>query len=402
MILSLLLFHLAASAWAQPADLTVTWLGPERGAVAEVLADTDAILQELHDATGLRFTGKLSVVIAVSEQDFQSYLSRFGDGALNDALGVYVPPSLADPDGRVPSIALNLERHASQRLPLRATYKHELCHALLDATIARALRPLWFEEGMAQWVSETAIEHAMQDGTGTRITPRSVQHISAMIRTQGQQASGYAHALAALHSLESRFGEDGIRTLLGAMAKHPRDASLVSFAQVYGEAFPTASITYTEWERQFLDSLEFTLFGDMWHFVGANLFGLSMGLAAALLVIGVLMRRRRDRALLEHWREVDRAFPPDPDALFAESDDVPLPHAPLRPQVFRDPPPARPVQPRHSEPVDLSGLDGVESLEELDELLEESWQAGEADDDEFDNGDDGDRGDDDRGGVSAG
>jgi len=294
-------------------NVMVTKLGAQSlGTSSELADDTLELLAEIRQKTGLGFAGQISLVLCTDQASFSGYLSSMPGGHY-EVLGIYANPEIA---GGVHVIALNLDLIARVRARARGVYKHELCHAVMYHNILGRLRPLWFEEGVCQWVSETPFEAAGRQAGyagGRGPDPTSLNQVSAMMRDTWSMGEGYAHGLAAVATIVNRFGEDGLRELLAEMKRESEGGSSARFEEVFGRVFEAS---FGKFQEDFVESRRRTTWGAIFGFVGANMFPLSMLVAGILMLLAVERRKRKDRAIMAGWEVADRETPPDPEWSF--------------------------------------------------------------------------------------
>ncbi|NUQ33920.1 MAG: hypothetical protein HUU29_03125 [Planctomycetaceae bacterium] len=272
--------------------------------------DTERLLAEIEHQTGLSYTGNVSLVLCGGNDDFLRHLSGYG------AQGEYLGVAIAERE----SVALNLELIQRAGTSPESVYKHELCHLVLGANIARHLRPLWFEEGLAQWVSETPFESALSATgyiSGTDVKPDSMDHISHMARDPAYMTSGYHHALAAIDDLESRFGPENVRALCDALKHATTSPAKTGFEQVFDGTMPR---NFAAWEIDFIASRQRSFWMDALGFVGQYWFALIFLVATFFLFLALRKKRRREQLIVDNWNEQDELFQPDPEWSYEPED----------------------------------------------------------------------------------
>lgn len=296
--------------------VTLTVQGNASESVSEDLRNaTPRLLEEIEEQIGLDYQGDVSLVLCTTRQSFVNYYKRFGENARAEVLGVAYPLTS--------SIALNLQLIAQTASTPESVYKHELCHLVLAEHIGYpgVLRPLWFEEGTAQFVSETAYESAQAavvHASGQGRDPHSLGDVSAMAASSGEMAEGYAHAVAAVEDIVSRFGIEAYRELLQNLSAASRQPQPPRFEQVFGETFKTS---FAAWEREFIASRERMDVTRVLLFIGANAFAVTMLIAVLIAILAYRRKKKREDAMLESWDEQDAMFPPDPSWAAAEEEE---------------------------------------------------------------------------------
>jgi hypothetical protein len=298
------------------ADVTVTRLGSRGGGSAVTLGDhTQELLGEIEEKTGLGYRGGISLVLCTDRESFDSYAASL-PGGHGEVFGFFAPPEIIQGSGGVPSIALNLELIDESGARAREVYKHELAHAVLYANVLARLRPLWFEEGVAQWVSKTPMESVLRElghAGGGGEDPASLNQVSMWMRQPESMGNAYAHGLAAVQLLESMHGEGAVRRLLVAMAAESSHGSSARIEEVYHTVF---GASFGAFQQRFVEQRKRTDWGRWLGFLGTNLWALLMLFGGVLIAVGVHRKRRREAAMMESWRQIDADFPPEPDHAF--------------------------------------------------------------------------------------
>jgi hypothetical protein len=121
-------------------DVTVMVEEPLKGAAEEVFELYPGVKADLEDGLGLEVTFIPSILLIRDTQTFRKMAG--GDFVVAFA---------------VPKENLMVIDHSRMTLnpfSLRVIMKHELCHLLLHHYLKGHRIPRWFEEGIAQWVSE--------------------------------------------------------------------------------------------------------------------------------------------------------------------------------------------------------------------------------------------------------
>ncbi len=289
-------------------DVTVTVYGERHQSVAERLRiKTPQYIKEIQEQIGIGYNGKVSLVLCTTREAFRRYYTRYSSQSSGNVLGVAYA---ADQ-----SIALNLAMIGELGIRPEVVYQHELCHLVLGKHIEPRLRPLWFEEGVAQYVSETpyeALGKALGWSRGLAEEPDSFAEISAMARTPQEMADGYGHAVAALRDLVKNYGEEGLQRFIANLS---RAQAASSFAQTYQKTF---KVSLQSWEKEFLSGRKRSALGRIFSFLGSYIFSFAMLIAVVALFFVVAKKKQQQKELLERWREEDELFPPDPSWASAE------------------------------------------------------------------------------------
>ena len=190
-----------------------------------------------------------------------------------------------------------------------STFKHEYAHLVLGAARRPdgSSWPIWFEEGLAQWVERTPANaaHAVADvASGRRAAPR-FDELAAAVRGDDGEEVGRAYGLAehAVFTLLQPLDPDQSAAAIRRLAISFRESGDFpsAFESVFGE--PLASF-----ERRWRDRLTPAPSLRWLNWIGQNAPTLFLAAGAALLFVAGWRRVRRNRDLLATL-DVD----PDPD-----------------------------------------------------------------------------------------
>lgn len=298
--------HAAASANAQvapdrPAEPTVTVSAPDNvRALAEKLeAALPAALADIEAKVHARLRASITIVLVNSTADLRRDVNdRF------DTPPTRVPDTtagLAYP--RLGILYLNLEvirtgvaQTSTFEAGVQATFKHELCHLILNQHQPRTRWPAWFEEGLAQWVEreqQTLTDAVLSVRAGTHSLP-PLAEISERIDDRRDLAVAYAMSESAVRALFSRVSAERLPDFYDVYAR--TDSFPLAFESAFG--LPVSEFE-ADWRTQVqpggVDGL-ITFFGVHWWWM-------LFVAAFVIALFGMAARRRRHKALMQQWEE---------------------------------------------------------------------------------------------------
>ena len=255
-------------------------------------------------------------------------LYRQGNGAEASSLARGIPPVLADiekdlglplpgeivvrilppgdPGSEAPHWAVGYVRGGSREIVLRgdlirtypfgdllSLFGHEMTHVLLNTLPAAGTIPRWFQEGVAVWESRRwSLSDAFALGSLVLIgRPTPLHSLSGSFPEDAAAArAAYAESFHFVGSLERDFGPGALRRIVAEMKA----------GAPFPEAFRRAlGRSLHQQESDWLRRVNFTY---RWIPALTSTGALWM-LITAMVLLGRLARRRRDRDLLERWKQ---------------------------------------------------------------------------------------------------
>ncbi|MDH5640807.1 MAG: hypothetical protein OEY28_05900, partial [Nitrospira sp.] len=257
-------------------------------------------------ATGLVDDRELHLVLVGDSDQFASLAKS--DGVSLRAENVL---GYAEPGAR--RVVLNLAGIAARGVSPEGVLRHEIAHIVMGSALV-ADRPLWFEEGICQWLEATPIDAIRESAPGVLPDPSydSLGDLSKELR--GSNAGlAYVEARRVIQFMVNRHGAKKLRAMLGGMALTPTPFS-DAFVGATGESV-------AEFEAAWLEDFKVRRKGRFVEWLGANWWWLLFG-SAAVLSFSLFLRKRRKRlSLVEMWEEQERHFPSDPEWSYFEDED---------------------------------------------------------------------------------
>lgn len=295
----LLTFMLLAVTLAAPLlarELRVESVGASDASVARLSARVDEAFEVIEKKTGLRDNEPVHLVVVGSA-------AQFAKLAANDGVGMHAESVLgyAMPGRR--RVVLNLSGIADRQLEPIGVLRHELAHLVLGSAL-RVERPLWFEEGVAQYIESVALNE-LREGTGLTLDDYTgFADLNAALRHEGRAGPAYGEVREVINLIVKRHGAEKFKALLQAMAQGdgPFEAA---FERSTGEslaAFEAAWLAKRKSES-----------GERWlAWLGATWWIWLFGITGLIAVGAVLLRRQRGKSQLAVWEDNEKHYPEDP------------------------------------------------------------------------------------------
>ncbi|MGC9324884.1 MAG: peptidase MA family metallohydrolase, partial [Desulfomonilia bacterium] len=150
-------------------------------------------------------------IVLVSERE------RFGQMAGNPLFVAYAVP-------KEQLIVIDHTRMNIHPFTLRITLKHELCHLLLHRYIPSGRLPKWFDEGVAQWISDGISEILVQNGNRelqwASITGRFLSFSSLTTWFPNDDKGlrlAYEQSRSIVEYIVENYGKNGLHNILQAL-----------------------------------------------------------------------------------------------------------------------------------------------------------------------------------------
>lgn len=267
--------------------VTVMAEEPLKGAAERALELYPAVKEDLERRLGLRVTFAPTILL-VGERE------RFRKMAGSDLFVAFA----------VPERNLMVIDHSHMSLSpfsLAVTMKHELCHLLLNHFSHGRKIPRWFEEGIAQWVSEGIGEmimdykrpHLNEAVLAGNIIPMSV--LAAYFPADRESLSlAYAQSRDFVLYMVERHGIQSILTILEALRE----------GRVWEDAvWDALGVSFLDLEYGWRQHLKKKL--TWWTFVANNLYQILFFLAAVASILGFVRAYMRKRAYMREGKDED-------------------------------------------------------------------------------------------------
>lgn len=276
---------LGAEESARDGPVRVSWQPGEEDLGALVLRNARSTAAEVSARLGVGLDAPFTITLLPEE-----HYRRWVPGARGEWSAAVAWPARA-------RVLINTSR-VDLRNNVYETLKHELVHLALGRVEVRRREalPLWFHEGVAQWVVGSLFQGSRDElsvaAAGGHLVPLSTLRDRFPPGAE-DAALAYAESYDAILLLEERHGPEAVRRVISGFGRGlPFDEAL---ARVAGPGFEES------WRLHASKGPPFWL-----AYLSHNpwmVFALLMGLGAAVLVAGYVRYRRRRAAVLRRWEE---------------------------------------------------------------------------------------------------
>jgi hypothetical protein len=259
-------------------DISIRYEAPLENPAKEIVALLPRVRAELENSLSLPMAVRPVVLLLKDKAAFQEI--------------VHSPLAAAIAIPRRQLIIIDYSSMHLQPFTLETTFKHELCHLVLQHHIDEEKLPRWLDEGVCQWVTGGMAEIVMGD-SGSVLKRASLSRglipLSALTKSfpqeEGPLLLAYAESKSFIEFLATTFGPEAIPRIFGNLRR----------AGTIDQAFVTSlSLTPGELEARWRRSLEERI--TWFQYISANVYGILFFVAALLTVYGFIRIARRRRA----------------------------------------------------------------------------------------------------------
>lgn len=286
--------------------------------VARLQSQVDPAFSHVKSKTGIDDQLDLQLVIVGGSRSFAELAAR--DGVSMNAESVL---GYAQPGRR--RIVLNLAGIRDKQLEPIGVLRHEIAHLVMGSAL-RVERPLWFEEGVAQYVESVAINELREAaGMNPWVDFDDLADLNQALREEARVGAAYIEAREVIRLIVERYGEDKFFKLLSKLedGEGPFDKA---FKEVTGDDMAT-------FEAAWLDDRADRA-GDRYAgFLGRNFWWILLGLTGLILPLAFVLMRMRSKTQVEQWEETEKYFPSDPE--WSYTDDEPEGYTPEDPDAWK-------------------------------------------------------------------
>lgn len=272
--------------------------------VARMREHVGLAFDKIEKMTGLADNGDLTLVLVGGARSFKETAKRDGlTMAAESVLGYAIPSKRR--------VVLNLSGVKDRQMDPIGVLRHELCHLVLGSSL-RTSRPLWFEEGVCQYIESVTHNDLRESASASPVDPNfeTLEQVSEGLRVSAHAGPAYTEVRHIIRYLVKRHGEAEFKSFLQELVDGKKFET--AFAESFGEDLPA-------FEAKWLEARKEWATGGLLGWLGLNFMMTSLMIGAFLLVIAVLVLKRRRRALLAAMEQQGRDHPDDPS--WAYSDD---------------------------------------------------------------------------------
>ena len=286
--------------------------------VAKLQAQIDTAFSHVKSKTGIDDQLDLQLVVVGGSRSFAKLAAGDGVGMNAESVLGYAMP------GRR-RIVLNLSGIRERQLEPIGVLRHEIAHLVMGSAL-RVERPLWFEEGVAQYVESVALNELREAaGANPWVDFEDLADLNKALREEARAGAAYIEAREVIRLIIKRYGEDKFFKLISKLEDggSPFDKA---FKDVTGDSVATFETAWLE-DRSKRASERYA------GFFGRNFWWMLLGLTALILPLAFVLRRMRGRNQVEKWEDEEKYFPTDPSWSYA--DDEPEGYTPEDPDAWK-------------------------------------------------------------------
>ena len=285
-------------------ELHVESVGASDAQVARLTARVDEAFEVIRKKTGLHDDGPVYLVVVGSGAQFARVAAQDGVGMhAESVLGYAMPASRR--------VVINLSGIADRQLEPIGVLRHEMAHLVLGSAL-HAQRPLWFEEGVAQYIESVALNELRENAGMTLDDYTDFADLDSALRHEARAGAAYAEAREVINLLVKRHGAEKFQQFLRALT-HPGADFAREFEVVTGEPVTAFEAAWLEKRKSESTERWFAWLGATWWIW---LFGIT-----GLIAVGaVLLRRQRGKSQLAVWEDQEKHYPGDPEWSYHEPD----------------------------------------------------------------------------------
>jgi hypothetical protein len=304
MMLLVLPFLVAAPLTARSVE--VTNLGASHGAVARLETQIEPAFRHIERKTGLRDVEDLHLIVVGTSREWQDIAAQHGVSQFGENVLGYAIPSRR-------KVVINNSGILERQLEPIAVLRHELAH-LAMGSLLRVQLPLWFEEGVCQYIESMALNELRESAGSAAVftTFDSLDDLSEGLRDPARAGAAYIESREILRLLVQRYGEDRFLRLMRLLREGQGP---------FGRAFYDATgETLEGFEEAWLADYRSRRGSRVAMFIGGYWMMIVFAITGIGLVGAIFLRRARGRSLIDKWEEEEKYFPSDPEWSYNDDD----------------------------------------------------------------------------------
>ncbi|MHC4840412.1 MAG: peptidase MA family metallohydrolase [Planctomycetota bacterium] len=299
----LLLILLALPVALSARDVDIQQVNALDADVTRMREQVEPAFEKIEELTGLEDSDDLTLVLVGGARSFKETAQQDGLSMKATSVLGYAIPSQR-------KIVLNLSGVKDRNMDPIGVLRHELCHLVLGSTL-RTARPLWFEEGVCQYV-EAVAHNDLQESAGALPTAPDFQtlgQVSESLRQEAHAGPAYTEVRHIIRYIVKRHGEQAFKSFVEMLTEGKK------FETAFSEAFDE---DISSFEAKWLEARKEWASGGVIHWLGLNFMLTSLMIAGILLVFVVLILRKRRRGILAVMEQQGRDYPENPDWSYSD------------------------------------------------------------------------------------
>lgn len=274
--------------------------------VARLQTQVEGAFEHVALRTGLDDDGDIYLVPVSGSRRFAEIAAN--DGVAMDAESVmgYAVPSKR-------RVVLNFSAMDERGIEPLGVLRHEIAHLVMGRML-KAQRPLWFEEGLANYVENMALNALIEGGhvSLASVDYTGLDDLSAGLR-DARVGDAYPQSRKVVQVIVSAWGEKALHALIDDL-RDGRTQFPAAFKKATGAELPELE---SRWQKQREEESR----GSFVAWLGLNWGWLLFAAGGVLLVFGVYIRKQRGKRQVETWEEQEKLFPSDPAWSYKQPDE---------------------------------------------------------------------------------
>lgn len=280
-------------------------LGAPEHRAARLQSQVEAAFDHVAQKTGLDDRLDLQLTLVGAARQFSELAQADGVSMDSESVLGYAVPARR-------RIVLNLSAMLERELEPLGVLRHEIAHLVMGSQL-QSHRPLWFEEGVANYVENMAL-NALREGTQVSLSPPDFLTLDELSQGLRNENAGFAYpeSRRVVQLIATQWGEAKLKALLAALQEPGVDFA-AAFSQSTGQEL---SVLQDLWQRQRQEEAK----GRFVAWLGANWSWLLFAMGAVIMLAGVWVVRRRGKQQVDTWEEQEKYFPSDPSWSYSQHD----------------------------------------------------------------------------------
>lgn len=284
-------------------DLDVQSIHATATETARLRQQIEPAFDTIERLIGLNDTRELTLVLIGGSKSFREIAKSDGLTMHAESVLGYAIPSKR-------RVVLNLSGVKDRGMDPIGVLRHELCHLVLGSSL-RTQRPLWFEEGVCQYVESVAYNDLKESAGSLPFAPNyeSLQQVSEGLRSDAHAGPSYTEVRHIIRYLVKVYGEPEFKKFVQALVAGAKFE--LAFDETFGQDLPT-------FESRWLKARDKWAAGGVWSWMGLN-FGITIFIVtAALLIVVVVFLKRRRKGILALMKQQQKDSPDNPAWSFSD------------------------------------------------------------------------------------
>ncbi|MBZ0135341.1 MAG: hypothetical protein K8I27_03070 [Planctomycetes bacterium] len=314
----LILLTLVFASALHARQVDVQNVGASESEVARLQSQVEPAFSHVKTQTGVDDQLDLQLVVVGGSRSFAELAARDGVGMHAESVLGYAQP------GRR-RIVLNLSGIRDRQLEPIGVLRHEIAHLVMGSAL-RVERPLWFEEGVAQYVESVALNELREAaGASPWLDFDNLADLDQALREEARAGAAYIEAREVIRLIVERFGESRFFKLMKRLESGDGPFEK-AFEDVTGDSVAT-------FENAWLEDRAGRAGERYAGFFGRNFWWLLLGLTALIIPLALVLARMRGKTQIDQWEETEKYFPSDPS--WSYTDDEPAGYTPEDPDAWK-------------------------------------------------------------------